>query len=93
MIAGLDADTATPHIYWINHLSSMCPLNFADHGYSSYYCMSTMDRYFCFSILITFSYLGVLYSELVGGLAGDVLTIDNCLSCKPTLYMVQLEYL
>lgn len=45
MVAGTDADTAIPHIYWIDHLSSMCPLNFAAHGYASYFCMSTMDRY------------------------------------------------
>ena len=45
MIAGTDALTCTPHIYWIDHLSSMCSLNFAAHGYASYFCMSTMDRY------------------------------------------------
>jgi 20S proteasome subunit beta 4 len=45
LIAGTDANTAEPSLYWIDHLSSMVKLNFAAHGYASYFCMSTMDRY------------------------------------------------
>ena len=32
-------------MYWIDYLSSMVKLKFAAHGYASYFCMSTMDRY------------------------------------------------
>ncbi|KAJ3305019.1 Proteasome subunit beta type-4 [Kappamyces sp. JEL0829] len=45
MVAGTDPNTSIPSLYWIDHLSSMCQLNFAAHGYASYFCMSTMDRY------------------------------------------------
>jgi 20S proteasome subunit beta 4 len=45
MVAGVEPATGVPHLYWIDHLSSMCKLDFAAHGYASYFCMSTMDRY------------------------------------------------
>jgi 20S proteasome subunit beta 4 len=45
LVAGTDPNTAEPSLYWIDNLSSMVKLNFAAHGYASYFCMSTMDRY------------------------------------------------
>jgi 20S proteasome subunit beta 4 len=45
MIAGTDPKTNTPNLFWIDHLSSMQKMNYAAHGYASYFCMSTMDRY------------------------------------------------
>ncbi|KAJ3319012.1 Proteasome subunit beta type-4 [Boothiomyces sp. JEL0866] len=45
LVAGTHPKTAVPEIYWIDHLSSMVKLPFAAHGYASYFCMSTMDRY------------------------------------------------
>ncbi|KAI8898742.1 nucleophile aminohydrolase [Globomyces pollinis-pini] len=45
MVVGTDPKTSTPSIYWIDHLSSMVELPFAAQGYASYFCMSTMDRY------------------------------------------------
>lgn len=44
MVVGTSKESV-PHIYWIDHLSSMVKLNFAAHGYASYFCMSIMDRY------------------------------------------------
>jgi 20S proteasome subunit beta 4 len=45
LVAGTDGKTEVPTLFWIDHLSSMCKLDFAAHGYASYFCMSTMDRY------------------------------------------------
>lgn len=45
IIAGTDADKGTPELYWMDHLSSMQKMDYAAHGYASYFCMSTMDRY------------------------------------------------
>lgn len=45
LIAGTDPKTGRPELYWLDYLSSMVKMNFAAHGYASYFCMSTMDRY------------------------------------------------
>jgi 20S proteasome subunit beta 4 len=39
------SNEGVPSLYWIDNLSSMVKLDFAAHGYASYFCMSTMDRY------------------------------------------------
>lgn len=44
LIGGTD-EKGNPELYWIDHLSNMTKLDFAAHGYASYFCMSTMDRY------------------------------------------------
>jgi 20S proteasome subunit beta 4 len=45
LIAGADPETGSPDLFWIDHLSNLTRLDFAAHGYASYFCMSTMDRY------------------------------------------------
>ncbi|ORY38121.1 N-terminal nucleophile aminohydrolase [Rhizoclosmatium globosum] len=45
LIGGVDPKTGTPSLYWLDYLSSSVKLNYAAHGYASYFCMSTMDRY------------------------------------------------
>ncbi|KAI9096983.1 nucleophile aminohydrolase [Phlyctochytrium arcticum] len=45
LIAGTDPKTSIPELYWIDYMGAMVKLNFAAHGYASYFCMSTMDRY------------------------------------------------
>nr|KAJ3422721.1 radical S-adenosyl methionine domain-containing protein 1 [Polyrhizophydium stewartii] len=45
LIAGVSPKTGVPELYWIDYISNMCKLNFAAHGYASYFCLSTMDRY------------------------------------------------
>ncbi|TPX66227.1 hypothetical protein CcCBS67573_g07902 [Chytriomyces confervae] len=45
LIGGVDPKTGTPELYWLDYLSSCVKLNYAAHGYASYFCMSTMDRY------------------------------------------------
>lgn len=45
LIAGADEKSGVPSLYWIDYISNMCKLPFAAHGYASYFCMSTMDRY------------------------------------------------
>jgi 20S proteasome subunit beta 4 len=35
----------TPQLYWCDYISNMVKLPFAAQGYASYFCMSTMDRY------------------------------------------------
>ncbi|KAJ3411542.1 Proteasome subunit beta type-4 [Chytridiales sp. JEL 0842] len=45
LIGGVDPKTGRPELYWQDYLSSSVKLNFAAHGYASYFCMSTMDRY------------------------------------------------
>ncbi|KAJ3387490.1 Proteasome subunit beta type-4 [Entophlyctis sp. JEL0112] len=45
LIGGVDAKTGVPELYWIDYLSACVKLDFAAHGYASYFCMSTMDRY------------------------------------------------
>ncbi|KAJ3329893.1 Proteasome subunit beta type-4 [Blyttiomyces sp. JEL0837] len=45
LIGGVDPKTGHPELYWLDYLSSSVKLNFTAHGYASYFCMSTMDRY------------------------------------------------
>jgi 20S proteasome subunit beta 4 len=45
LIGGVDPKTGQPELYWLDYLASSVKLNFAAHGYASYFCMSTMDRY------------------------------------------------
>lgn len=45
MIAGVDIKTGKPELYWLDHLASVNKLNYAAHGYASYFVMSTMDMY------------------------------------------------
>ncbi|KAJ3184600.1 Proteasome subunit beta type-4 [Geranomyces variabilis] len=45
LIAGTDPKTETPELYWLDHMASMVKMPFAAQGYASYFCMSTMDRY------------------------------------------------
>jgi 20S proteasome subunit beta 4 len=45
LIAGVDSKTFKPELYWLDYLASSVKLPFAAHGYASYFCMSTMDRY------------------------------------------------
>ncbi|KAI8827240.1 nucleophile aminohydrolase [Fimicolochytrium jonesii] len=45
LIAGIDPKTQLPELYWLDYLASSVKLPFAAHGYASYFCMSTMDRY------------------------------------------------
>ncbi|KND00402.1 proteasome core particle subunit beta 4 [Spizellomyces punctatus DAOM BR117] len=45
LIAGTDPKTGKPELYWLDYLGAMVKMNFAAHGYASYFCMSTMDRY------------------------------------------------
>ncbi|KAJ3091736.1 Proteasome subunit beta type-4 [Quaeritorhiza haematococci] len=45
LIAGTDPKTGIPELYWIDYLASMVKVPFAAHGYASYFCLSTMDRY------------------------------------------------
>jgi 20S proteasome subunit beta 4 len=41
----VDPKTSAPELYWLDYLSSSVKLNYAAHGYASYFVMSTMDRY------------------------------------------------
>ncbi|KAJ1567521.1 Proteasome subunit beta type-2 [Cladochytrium tenue] len=45
LIGGVDPKTGAPELYWLDYLASSVKLNYAAHGYASYFCMSTMDRY------------------------------------------------
>ncbi|KAI8923850.1 nucleophile aminohydrolase [Entophlyctis helioformis] len=45
LIAGTHPKTGVPEVYWLDYISNMAKLNFAAHGYASYFVMSTMDRY------------------------------------------------
>ncbi|KAJ3385447.1 Proteasome subunit beta type-4 [Entophlyctis sp. JEL0112] len=45
LIGGVDPKTGAAELYWIDYLSACVKLDFAAHGYASYFCMSTMDRY------------------------------------------------
>ncbi|KAI9337040.1 nucleophile aminohydrolase [Zopfochytrium polystomum] len=45
LIGGVDPKTGHPELYWLDYLASSVKLNYAAHGYASYFCMSTMDRY------------------------------------------------
>ncbi|EGF78575.1 hypothetical protein BATDEDRAFT_30482 [Batrachochytrium dendrobatidis JAM81] len=45
LIAGANPKTGAPELYWIDYISNMSKLKFAAHGYASYFCLSTMDRY------------------------------------------------
>ncbi|KAH6569323.1 hypothetical protein BASA50_003386 [Batrachochytrium salamandrivorans] len=45
LVAGACPKTGAPEMYWIDYISNMSKLNFAAHGHASYFCLSTMDRY------------------------------------------------
>ncbi len=45
LIAGFDTYTSQPELYWLDYFGSSTKLNFAAHGHASYFCMSTLDRY------------------------------------------------
>lgn len=45
LIAGTDPKSGLPELYWLDYMASMVKMNFAAHGYASYFCMSLMDRY------------------------------------------------
>lgn len=45
LLGGYDAATDTPHLYWLDYLGTLGEVPFAAHGYGSYFCLSTMDRY------------------------------------------------
>ncbi|KAJ3299307.1 Proteasome subunit beta type-2 [Borealophlyctis nickersoniae] len=45
LIAGTDPTSGVPELHWLDYLGSSVKLNFAAHGYASYFTMSTMDRY------------------------------------------------
>ena len=44
-MAGYDTYKNKPELYWLDYLSSCTAMKFAAHGHASYFCMSTMDRY------------------------------------------------
>ncbi|KAJ3368127.1 Proteasome subunit beta type-4 [Allomyces arbusculus] len=45
LIAGWDPKDG-PRLYWIDYISSSLQVPFACQGYGSYFCYSTMDRYY-----------------------------------------------
>ncbi|KAI9209363.1 nucleophile aminohydrolase [Polychytrium aggregatum] len=45
LVGGTDPKTGHPELYWLDHYASSHKMDFAAHGYASYFCMSTMDRY------------------------------------------------
>jgi len=45
LLGGYDHTSSVPHLYWIDYLGTMAEVPYAAHGYGSYFCLSTMDRY------------------------------------------------
>ncbi|KAJ3127341.1 Proteasome subunit beta type-4 [Physocladia obscura] len=45
LVGGVDPASGAPELYWLDYLSSCVKLDYAAHGYASYFCMSTMDRF------------------------------------------------
>lgn len=45
LLGGYDKAKDTPYLYWIDYLGTMKEVPFAAHGYGSYFCLSTLDRY------------------------------------------------
>ncbi|GAA94397.1 uncharacterized protein L969DRAFT_96359 [Mixia osmundae IAM 14324] len=45
LLGGFDPTDSTPHLYWIDYLGTKATVPYAAHGYGSYFCLSTMDRY------------------------------------------------
>ena len=45
-MAGYDSYNSKPELYWLDYLASCTSMKFAAHGHASYFCMSTMDRYY-----------------------------------------------
>ena len=45
LLAGYDTIKQRPELHWLDYMASSVSLNFAAHGHASYFCMSTLDRY------------------------------------------------
>jgi 20S proteasome subunit beta 4 len=45
MLGGYDPASQDAHLYWIDYLGTRADVPYAAHGYGSYFCLSTMDRY------------------------------------------------
>lgn len=45
LLGGYDLPSSTPSLYWIDYLGTMATVPFAAHGYGSFFCLSTLDRY------------------------------------------------
>ncbi|KAJ6172001.1 cysteine proteinase [Penicillium chermesinum] len=45
LLGGVEPETATPHLYWIDYLASLAPVPYAAHGYAQYYCLSLLDKH------------------------------------------------
>lgn len=45
LLGGYDVATSSPHLYWIDYLGTIGKVPYAAHGYASYFCLSTLDRY------------------------------------------------
>ncbi|KAK9475246.1 proteasome subunit [Dipodascopsis tothii] len=44
LIAGFDAATNTPLLYWVDYLAALASLPYAAHGYAAYYTVGLMDK-------------------------------------------------
>lgn len=45
LLGGYDIAKSTPHLFWIDYLGTLAEVPYAAHGYGSYFCLSTLDRY------------------------------------------------
>lgn len=43
-MAGVDQNTETPELYWIDYLGTFCKVPYAAHGYAAYFSLSIMDK-------------------------------------------------
>lgn len=45
LLAGYDAPSSSPALYWLDYLGTLAQVPYAAHGYAAYLTLSTMDRY------------------------------------------------
>lgn len=45
LMGGFDVAKSAPALYWIDYLGTLATVPYAAHGYGSYFCLSTMDRF------------------------------------------------
>lgn len=45
ILGGYDLPTSTPALYWVDYLGTLAQVPYAAHGYGSFFCLSTLDRY------------------------------------------------
>ena len=60
--------------YWIDYLGTIAKVPFAAHGYASYFCLSTLDR----------------YHEPEGDWKTGIQTLKKCISELQTRFIINL---